>query len=163
LASRTFSIPRRRRKPAARIVGFVSLLALALVGAALVGGTIWDNVHRDQVRPQVLQDWKPARQAVAERLKQPEPLEFGAVWSTHTGLYCGVVNGWRSFGGLTGMTPFVVTGRRAIFLMDVDPMVFSPYWRQCIADRWITVLPGSMETGYCATRRGQSRCVTVTG
>jgi hypothetical protein len=138
------------------------MVALGLVGATLVGGVAYDNVRREQVRPQVMAAWKPARRAVAERLKQPEPLEFGAVWATHDGLICGVVNGWNSFGGLTGMTPFVVTGSRAIFLMDAGSGVFSPYWRQCIADRWITVLPGSMETGYCATRRGQSRCVTVT-
>ena len=163
MASRTSSVARRRRDPAARTVSLVSIIALALVGAALVGGTVYDSVRRERTRPEVLRNWKTARRAVAERLKQPEPLEFGAVWATHTGLICGVVNGWGSFGGLTGMTPFVVTDNRAIFLMDVDPTVFSPYWRQCIADRWITVLPGSMETGFCATRRGQSRCVTVTG
>jgi hypothetical protein len=146
-----------------RIVGIVSVAALVLVGAALVGGAAYDNLRRDQVRPGILRSWKTARRVVAGRLRQPEPLEFGAVWATHSGLICGVVNGWGSFGGLTGMTPFVVTGDRAIFLMDVDPTVFAPYWRQCIADRWITVLPGSMETGFCATRRGQSRCVTVTG
>ena len=146
-----------------KIVGTVAIVALVLVGAVLVGGLAYDNIRREQVQPQVIAMWKPARRAVAARLKQPEPLEFGAVWATHDRLICGVVNGWHSFSGLTGMTPFVVAGGRAIFLLDVGAEDFAPYWRQCIADRWITVLPGSMETGFCATRRGQSRCVTVTG
>jgi hypothetical protein len=146
-----------------KIAGLVSIIALILVGAVLVGGVAWDNIRREQVRPQVMAMWKPARRAVADRLKQPEPLEFGAVWATHDRMICGVVNGWGSFGGLTGMTPFVVAGSHAVFLLDVGAQDFAPYWRQCIADKWITILEDSMETGFCATRRGQSRCVTVTG
>ncbi len=58
------------------------------------------------------------------------------------------------------MTPFVVYRNRAIFRLDIGPLAFSPYWRLCMTDQWITILEGSMATGYCATRRGQSRCVT---
>ena len=130
--------------------------------ALLVGGHVYDRIRREHVRPLVLRQRAAARQAVIDRLKQREPLEFGAVWATHSGLYCGVVNGWGSFGGLTGMTPFVVDGRRAVFALDVGALEFAPYWRACIADQWITVLNGSMQTGWCATRRGQARCVTKT-
>jgi hypothetical protein len=151
------------RPTATKIVAVVGIIAFVAIGAALVGGVVWDRIHRDQVRPEVLRSWTPARRAVAARLKQPEPLEFGAVWATHGGLICGVVNGLNSFGGLTGMTPFVVADGRAVFLIDVGAQDFAPYWRRCVADPWITILEGSMETGPCATRVGQAHCVTVGG
>jgi hypothetical protein len=136
--------------------------AVVFGGAALGGGWFYDQIRREQARPVVAQHWKTARRAVADRLKQPEPLEFGAVWATHSGLVCGVVNGWGSFGGLTGTTPFAVDQNRAIFALDVTPLQFAPYWRACITDQWITIIEGSMETGWCATRRGQERCVVQT-
>lgn len=136
--------------------------AIVIGGAALGGGQFYDQIRREQARPLVAEHWKTARRAVAGRLKQPEPLEFGAVWATHTDLVCGVVNGWGSFGGLTGMTPFVVDQNRAIFALDVTPVQFAPYWRACITDQWITIQEGSLEAGWCATRRGRERCVTRT-
>jgi hypothetical protein len=134
--------------------------AIVLGGAALGGGQLYDQLRRERARPAIEEHWKAARQAVADRLKQTEPLEFGAVWATHSGLVCGVVNGRGSFGGLTGMTPFAVDGNHAVFALDVSPLQFAPYWRACITDQWITILEGSMEASWCATRRGQERCIT---
>ena len=152
-------VRRKRRKPAGEIVGVLALWAVAVAGAGLTAGAVYDELSRRQGQAEAAQTWKPARLAVADRLKQHEPLEFGAVWATHSGLICGLVNGWGSFGGLTGMTPFAVERNRAIFPFDVGAMAFAPYWRACIKDQWITVLDGSMQTGYCATKRGQLRCV----
>ena len=150
----------RPPSPADRIA-VVFVVALAIFGAGLAASAAYDQIHRESIRSEVLRSWTPARRLVAARLKQHEPLEFGAVWATHSGLICGLVNGWGSFGGLTGMTPFFVDRGRATFALDVSQLEFSPNWRQCIRDPWITILDGSTQTGYCATRRGQSRCVTA--
>lgn len=152
---------RRRRGASAVDVVTPLLVAVLAAGAALVGGGyVYDAVRREHVRPAIMVGWAPARQAVANRLKQPQPLEFGAVWATHAGLYCGLVNGWGSFGGLTGMTPFAVQGRHALFPLDMTAEEFAPYWHACIADQWITIHDGSMQSGWCATRLGQERCAT---
>jgi len=156
-------VRRRRGTSATHLVGALFVSAAAVLVAGLGVSAVYDKIHREAARPHVMQSWNPARRAVADRLKQSDPLEFGAVWATHSGLICGVVNGWGSFGGLTGMTPFVAQGNRATFALDVGPLAFAPYWRQCMTDQWITILDGSMQTGFCATKRGQSRCVTVGG
>ena len=85
------------------------------------------------------------------------------MWATRSGMYCGLVNGRHSFGGLAGMTPFAVDGGQAVFALDQTALTFAPYWRDCMTDRWITILDGSMEAGGCATRLGQRRCMTVEG
>ncbi len=151
---------RKRRRSLTELVTVLVLGGLALLVAVVAGGAVYDRIHREQVRPRFAEAWKTGRRAVAARLEQREPLEFGAVWATHSGLICGVVNGWGSFGGLAGMTPFVVDRGRAVFSLDVGALAFAPYWRQCIADQWITLIEGSMQTGGCATRRGQERCIT---
>lgn len=147
----------------ARIVTAVFLGAAALLAALLAGGFAWDALHRALARPAVLRGWPEARRLVAARLKPDEPLEFGAVWATRSGRVCGLVNGWDSFGGLTGMTAFAVEDGRAVFAPDAGALAFAPVWRRCMIDRWITILPGSMQTGWCATRRGQTRCVAGPG
>jgi hypothetical protein len=155
---------RRKRGPApVQVVTAVFIGGAALLVALLAFGYGYDAVHRHMARPGVLGSWPAARRLVARRLQPDEPLEFGAVWATHAGMICGLVNGWDSFGGLTGMTSFVVEDGRAIFAQDVGPLAFAPDWRRCMTDRWITILDGSMQTGWCATRLGQTHCVTRTG
>ena len=142
----------------ALFVGGVALLALGLGGAA-----VYDQVRLEIARPAAIKSWPRARAVLERRLRQGGPLEFGAVWATHSGLYCGLVNGQHSFSGLAGMTPFAVEGDRAVFSLDQTALDFAAYWRVCMTDKWITVLDGSMEAGGCATKLGQRRCVTVGG
>ena len=104
--------------------------------------------------------WPGAQAAVAARLKQQDPLEFGEVWATHEGLICGMVNGRGSFSGLIGMTPFYVDGGKATFALDETAMDFADHWRLCSRDNWAVVLPGSPQAGFCATKAGQKRCAT---
>ena len=145
-------------------VGTLFIGAMVLLVALLAGGAIYDRIHREMVRPAMAGRWDHARQILAVRLhQQPDPLEFGAVWATHSGMICGLVNGRGSFSGLAGMTPFAVEGDQAVFALDQTALNFAPYWRDCMTDQWITVLEGSMQAGGCATKLGQARCVTVTG
>jgi len=136
---------------------------MALLALTFAAGFVYDQLRREMARPQIMSQWPHTRRLLADRLKQKEPLEFGAVWATHSGMICGLVNGWGSFGGLAGMTPFAVEGDRAVFALDQTAIDFAPYWRDCMTDKWITVLDGSMQAGGCATKLGQARCVTVTG
>jgi hypothetical protein len=151
-----------RRSPTEALVGVAIVIAGAL-GVMLVVDEAYNQVRRQMVRPSVERSWPPARRLVAGRLRQAEPLEFGAVWATRSGMICGLVNGWGSFGGLTGMTPFAVAHGRAVFLADVGQLAFASYWRSCIDDPWITLIEGSMKPGYCETRVGQVRCRTEVG
>jgi hypothetical protein len=137
--------------------------AMVLLVALFAGGGLYDLIHREAVRPRILSSWPRTRRILAVRLNQQEPLELGAVWATHSGMTCGLVNGRHSFSGLAGMTPFAVDGEQAVFALDQTALNFASYWRQCMSDRWITVLDGSMQAGGCATQLGQARCVTVGG
>ena len=83
------------------------------------------------------------------------------MWATRSGMYCGLVNGRHSFGGLAGMTPFAVDGEHPVFALDETALAFAPYWRQCMTDQWIIVVEGSMAAGGCATRLGQARCIAA--
>jgi hypothetical protein len=144
-------------------LGILSVGAIGLLVLGLGGGAVYDQVRMEMVRPQTIQNWPRAKAVLQQRLRQGEPLEFGAVWATHSRMYCGLVNGRHSFSGLAGMTPFVVEGDKATFALDQTALAFAPYWRDCMTDKWITVLDGSMEAGGCATKLGQSKCVTVVG
>lgn len=84
---------RKRRRPPSDFAAVLLAVALALLAAWFVGGAIYDGIRRGQDRPQVARRWPSARRLVAGRLGQPEPLEFGAVWATRSGLICGLVNG----------------------------------------------------------------------
>jgi hypothetical protein len=100
---------------------------------------------------------------LVSRLDQRAPLEFGAVWSTRTGVICGLVNGWGSFGGLTGMTRFIAVDDTPAFVEDAPTdqtaQRFKTQWATCRFDPWIVLRGGSAETGFCATRIGRRRCV----
>jgi hypothetical protein len=114
-------------------------------------------------RPRAEAKWRVVRAMLVWRLDQRNPLEFGAVWSTRAGVICGLVNGWGSFGGLTGMTRFIAAGDTPAFVEDAPNAEaakrFDTQWTTCRADPWIVLRGGSAETGFCATRVGQQRCV----
>ena len=154
----------RRRRAVADRIGVLFVGGMALLGVGLGAGMLYDAVSREIARPQVARQWPHVRQILAARLRQqPDPLEFGAVWATHSGMICGLVNGRHSFSGLAGMTPFAVDGGRAVFALDQTAVSFAPFWRDCMTDQWIQIREGSMQAGGCATRLGQARCVTVVG
>ena len=153
---------RRRRRTVADRLGSLFVGAVTLAAVLFAAAGVYDRIHRERVRPSIAGRWDRARQVLSVRLhQQPDPLEFGAVWATHSGMIRGMVNGRGSFGGLAGMTPFAVEGDRAIFALDYTALSFAPYWRDCMTDQWIKVLDGSMQAGGCATALGQQRCVTV--
>ena len=133
-------------------------IALLVAPVGYVGYLLKDRFDHAAAEPRAKAAWPAARNLVAGRLKQPEPLEFGAVWATHNGSICGLVNGYGSFGGLTGMTPFYVQDGKATFALEVTAGEFADGWRRCSGDNWIQILPGSTEAGWCATRRGQLKC-----
>ena len=142
-------------------IGTLFVGAMVLLVCLFAGGGIYDRLHREALRPRILSSWPRTRQLLAARLHQGDPLEFGAVWATHSGMICGLVNGRHSFSGLAGMTPFAVDGDQTVFALDQTALNFASYWRQCMTDRWITILDGSMEAGGCATKLGQARCITA--
>lgn len=133
---------------------------LALIVATLYGGyRAKDAYDRAGARPQAMARWAVVKAKVARRVEDGQyPLELGAVWMTHGGRICGLVNGGSAFGGLTGMMPFYQDGDRVRFKIETDQLTFADGWRECNDDLWLELQPGSYETGYCATRRGASRC-----
>jgi hypothetical protein len=114
-------------------------------------------------RPRAEAKWRIVRAILVARLDQRAPLEFGAVWSTRTGVICGLVNGWGSFGGLTGMTRFIAGSDTPAFVEDAPNAEaakrFNTQWVICRFDPWIVLRGGSAETGFCASRVGKQRCV----
>jgi len=152
---------RGRRKSVSESITLLFVGALVLLAALMTGGGVYDQIHREAVRPQMVRSWAHARQVLVRRLNQQDPLELGAVWATHKGMICGLVNGRHSFSGLAGMTPFAVDGDQAVFALDQTGLAFAPYWRECATDQWIVLVQGSMQAGGCATKLGQARCVTV--
>ena len=109
--------------------------------------------------------WAEVKPRLVTRLRQPNPLELGAVWTTRRGRVCGLVHGWGSFGGLTGMTRFYTRGDEPVFKRDGDGndggSGFENEWWACNLDRYAMIHEGSDETGYCATRQGRDRCYDV--
>jgi hypothetical protein len=138
---------------------------VVLLGAIPVGAAVWlhDRAARQSAYQSAEQAWVRVQPAMTGRLKQSQALEYGAVWATHAGTLCGMVNGWGSFGGLSGMTPFYVQNGKPVFAPDVSETVFSPGWRDCLGDPWIELLKGSMESGWCASRQGAKTCKMVEG
>ena len=157
------SVRRASRKRASERMDVLFVGAMILLVAGLVAGLGYDRIHREIARPLIAERWPRAERVLEARLHQDEPLELGAVWATHTGMFCGMVNGRHSFSGLAGMTPFAVEGEQAVFALDQTALDFAPYWRDCVTDQWIKVREGSMQAGGCATQLGQRRCVTVVG
>jgi hypothetical protein len=133
----------------------IILLAVAPVGLGLYG---LDRLHHAAAKASAIAAWRRAQPAIVARLAQPTTPEYGAVWSTHKGLICGLVNGWGSFGGLSGMTDFYVWKGKPTFKPDVPASAFARAWGECGEDTWIELVKGSMQPGWCATREGAKTC-----
>lgn len=146
--------------------GFVVALVLVtgIIGVIIFGFQAKDSHDRDQARPMAMAQWRAVKAKVGARVVNGQyPLELGAVWMTHSHRICGLVNGGSAFGGLTGMMPFYQDGDRVRFKIETDQQTFADGWRDCNDDMWLELVPGSYETGFCATKRGQTRCKTVEG
>lgn len=105
--------------------------------------------------------WASVKPRLIARLAQPHSLELGKVWARRDGRVCGLVNGWGSFGGLTGMTRFYAQGDEPVFKQDGDGQGFEEEWWACKRDRYVVIREGSEETGFCPTKLGQQRCYDV--
>ena len=146
--------------------GFVVALVLVIgiIGIIVAGFHAKDRYDRDQARPAAMEHWQAVKAMVAKRVVNGQyPLELGAVWTTHSGRICGLVNGGSAFGGLTGMMPFFQDGDTVRFKIETDQQTFADGWRECNNDMWLELEHGSYETGFCATKRGATRCKTVEG
>jgi len=147
----------RRRKRGQPLESRLDAMALILVlcviplGLGLYG---LDRVRHAAAQASAVAAWRRVQPTIIARLGQPNPPEYGAVWSTHKGLICGLVNGWGSFGGLAGMTDFYVWNGKPTFKPDVPPEGFARAWGECGEDTWIDLVKGSMQPGWCATRQG---------
>jgi hypothetical protein len=104
--------------------------------------------------------WASVKPRLIARLAQPHALELGKVWARRDGRVCGLVNGWGSFGGLTGMTRFYAQGDEPVFKQDGRPD-FEEEWWACKRDRYVVIREGSEETGFCPTKLGRERCHDV--
>ncbi|SFI95732.1 hypothetical protein SAMN02799626_00873 [Caulobacter sp. UNC279MFTsu5.1] len=104
--------------------------------------------------------WASVKPRLIARLAQPHALELGKVWARRDGRVCGLVNGWGSFGGLTGMTRFYAQGDEPVFKQDGRPD-FEEEWWACKRDRYVVIREGSEETGFCPTKLGRERCFDV--
>lgn len=168
---------RKRPRPADRqplnlALGIAAaMLLMSGVALALHAHVARKSVNPEEARRALAQD-RTARRRALERWEFQEPrlahalkqerLELGAVWTTRGGRVCGLVNGWGSFGGLTGMTRFYTEGDRFVFSARTREG-FHPIWRACQADRWQVLHAGTEERGFCGTRLGQKRCLTEEG
>jgi hypothetical protein len=112
-------------------------------------------------RPLAEAEWRIVRTNLETRLKQTNPLELGAVWSTRTGQICGLVNGRGSFGGLTAMTRFYTVDQRPVFHQDTDHIAFQKAWFECRRDQYVMLHAGTEEPGFCGTELGRRRCFNV--
>jgi len=113
-----------------------------------------------QARSMARVRWASVKPRLIARLAQPHALELGKVWARRDGRVCGLVNGWGSFGGLTGMTRFYAQGDEPVFKQDGRPD-FEEEWWACKRDRYVVIREGSEETGFCPTRLGRQRCFDV--
>lgn len=165
------SAPSSRRRA---VLGLIArVIDLIAIGGVLAGfGLLIQDLARQEIanpqpsqarlpdtpvsRASAAQAWPAAKQRLAATLRQ-ERLELGAVWMTRSGRICGLVNGWGSFGGLTGMTRFYSVGERFAFSIE-PPGDFYLNWSQCRGDHWQVLHAGSEEPGFCATKLGRRRC-----
>jgi hypothetical protein len=149
-----------------RAFGFIVALVLLLgvTGLIILGIHAKDGRDKAEAMQQAQAQWKLVRAQVASRIDNGQyPLEFGAVWMTHAGRICGLVNGGSAFGGLTSMTPFYQDGHTVRYRIETDALDWADGWRDCNNDMWLELNHGSYEVGYCATRRGQARCKDAGG
>jgi hypothetical protein len=164
--------PRSRRRAAA--VKVFDLTVMALVAAAVIFVVVTVVRYEMRVEPrrpasgdrlpaaQVMGRvrWAQVKPRLIDRLNQPHALELGRVWATREGRVCGLVHGWGSFGGLTGMTRFYTVGDQPVFKQD-HRGDFENEWWACKRDRYVIIREGSEETGFCPTRLGRERCYDV--
>ena len=161
----------RRKALAERIfdLGVMAMIALGvgLIVAFIVQYELWVEPKRPATgsaltaaRSMARVRWASVKPRLIARLAQPHSLELGKVWARRDGRVCGLVNGWGSFGGLTGMTRFYAQGDEPVFKQD-GGTGFEEEWWACRRDRYVTLREGSEETGFCPTRLGQQRCYTV--
>ena len=104
--------------------------------------------------------WAMVKPRLVARLDQPNALELGRIWARRDGRVCGLVHGWGSFGGLTGMTRFYTVGDEPVFKQDGGED-FEYEWWQCKRDRYVIIREGSEDTGFCPTKLGRERCYDV--
>ena len=148
-----------RRKTAQSRTPWVIGVAVLVLAAAGAGYLHWKaGVQRASATINAKQTWAGVRQNIVARLRQPYPIELGAVWAMHTGQICGLVNGKGSFGGLTGMTPFFTEGGRVVFSFDQDSSIFGRTWLDCSGDMWIPLVAGTTTEGFCGTKLGATKC-----
>jgi hypothetical protein len=83
-------------------------------------------------------------------------LEFGKVWTTHTGRICGLVDHREA--AVDNMTPFYTVGLVPILREDDPPRYFHE-WLYCIGDYVVELHAGSQDTGFCASRHGRSTVI----
>ncbi len=133
-------------------------LAAVLTASWVVYATIKDRHDKVVAAAGARQRFEALRPIMVTRLHQLQPIELGAVWMTHAGVICGLVNGENSFGGMLGMTPFYARGSQVTFGPDVTSAEFGQGWVDCGRDMWIPILPGSTQEGFCATQAGARRC-----
>lgn len=168
----TRPIARRRDHAFSLVLAIIAGLLIASGGALVVRDRVAGKaispeerrrllVQNNMARKAAIERWQVQRVRLAQTLDQ-ERLELGAVWSTRDGRVCGLVNGWGSFGGLTGMTRFYTEGDRFVFSARTREG-FHPIWQDCQADRWQQLHNGTEERGFCGTRLGQERCATEEG
>ena len=164
--------PRTRRKALAERIFDIGVMAIIGVGVGLmVMFTIQYELKVEPKRPATASQltaarsmarvrWAGVKPRLIARLHQPHALELGKVWARRDGRICGLVNGWGSFGGLTGMTRFYAQDDEPVFKQD-GRQDFEEEWWACRRDRYVTLREGSEETGFCPTKLGQQRCYTV--
>lgn len=112
-------------------------------------------------RPLAQAEWRIVRANLEARLKQRNPLELGAVWSTRTGQICGLVNGRGSFGGLTAMARFYTVAQQPVFHQDTEHVAFQKAWFECRRDQYVMLHDGTMEPGFCGSEAGRRHCYHV--
>lgn len=161
----------RRKALAARLfdLGVMALVALA-VGLMVMFTVRYElkvepkppatGARLFQARSMARTRWASVKPRLIARLAQPHALELGRVWARRDGRVCGLVNGWGSFGGLTGMTRFYAQGDEPVFKQDGRPD-FEEEWWACKRDRYVIIREGSEETGFCPTKLGRERCFDV--
>lgn len=164
--------PRTRRNALAERIFDLGVMAIITLGVGLivvfiVRYELWVEPKRPAegsalvaARSMGRVRWASVKPRLIARLAQPHALELGKVWARRDGRVCGLVNGWGSFGGLTGMTRFYAQGDEPVFKQDGRPD-FENEWWACKRDRYVVIREGSEETGFCPTKLGQERCFDV--
>lgn len=130
----------RRAEGMAKGLDLLLLVVLVCVIPIAGGLYLWNRAAANAAHARIETAWRGAQAPIITRLKQPRALEYGDIWATHTGLICGFVNGWGSFGGLSAMTPFYVWKSKPFFALDMTALAFAPGWRECLDDHWVDLV-----------------------